>query len=66
LIADVDEKAFAHVTMRRDSSGDGDLPALGITRARLGACFRGDEFVFERIDASSPQRSQLAFALLDQ
>ena len=66
LIADVDEHALAHVAVGGDAAGHGDLAALGVIGAGLGAVFGGRELVPERVDALGPQGAQLGLALLDQ
>ena len=52
--------------MRRDAAGQRYFAAVGVMRARLGALFRGREFILERVDAPGSQRRELGLALFDQ
>ena len=66
LVAHIDEHGFAHVAVRGDAAGYGNLAALGVISARLGAGFGGRELVLERVNALAAQGGELGFALFDE
>jgi hypothetical protein len=71
LIAHVHEDGFAHVAMRRDTAGDGDLRAFrqfaGVEPAAGVVAFAvGRELVLERVNALAFEGGELGPALFDE
>jgi len=66
LVLEVEELAFAHVPVRRDAAGNGDLAVLGIIGARLAAALGGRVAIGKGIDPFGAERRQFGFALFDQ
>jgi len=54
------------LALRGDAPGDGDFAALDVIAARLGAGFRGREFILERVNALGAQGGELGLALFDE